>query len=355
MKISIVGGIVLGLASHWGLAINPVYCQQIQIQIAAPAQAVPVAPQIQIGQAIAIGPISGKRMMPNFSTQNKVLQSQVIVVGKIQNLEKELVQAKPFPGSAEKVPFQVATIKIEKALLGAKDETHIRVAWQSNSNTGNAVAPTPVAPAIVAPPLGGGGFGGGGGVQIAVMPHIRRPGVNQIIFSKDQEGCFFLQKHPDGDFYYASTFMTPLDKKAPNYKSEIEETQKILTILKNPKKALASKEKSDQFQAASILLSKYNSYPAMVPQGKKVVQKPIDAEISKAILNVLSEMDWNSTDASKPGLNNLFGLLRLNTQDGWQYPKFTTPDGYQKEMASSTKKWLTENKDKFLIKKWAIE
>ncbi len=343
MKNTIVGGVALGLASHWGLAINPVYCQQIQIQIAAP-QAAPAAPQFQIGQAIAFRPTSGK-MMPTVPTQNKVLQSQVIVIGKIQNLEKELVQAKPFPGSAEKVAFQVATIKIEKALLGAKDETHIRVAWQSNPNTGNAVAP-----AIVAPPLGGGAV-----PQIAIMPHIRRPGANQIAFSKDQEGCFFLQKHPDGDFYYASIFMTPLDKKAPNYKSEIEETQKILTILKNPKKALASKEKSDQFQAASVLLFKYRSYPAMVPQGKKVVQKPIDAEISKSILNVLIKMDWNSTDPSKPCLINLFGLLHLNSQDGWQSTKFTTPDEYEKAMSSSVKKWLAENKDKFQIKKWVIE
>ncbi len=346
MKISMVGGVALGLASHWGLAINPVYCQQIQIQIAAP-QAVPAPPaaEIQIGQAIALRPrpISGK-MMPTVPTQNKVLQSQVIVIGKIQNLEKELVQAKPFPGSAEKVAFQVATIKIEKALLGAKDETHIRVAWQSNPNAGNAVAP-----AIVAPPLRG------GGPQLAVMPHIRRPGADQIAFSKDQEGCFFLRKHDDGDFYYSSIFITPLDKNAPNYKTEIEETQKILTILKNPKKALTSKEKSEQFQAASVLLSKYRLYPMMVPQGKKIVQKPIDAEISKSILNVLTEMDWNSTDPSKPCLINLFGLLRLNSQDGWQDPKFTTPDEYEKAVSTSVKKWLAENKDNFLIKRWVIE
>ena len=103
----------------------------------------------------------------------RVAQAHAIIVGKVVSIEEKPVLAKPFPGSKDKVEYQIAIIKINDPILAAKGLTHIRVGF--------------IPPAAPQPGRPGG--------PIAIGP--RRLGVT---FAKDQEVLVFLQPHLDGNF-----------------------------------------------------------------------------------------------------------------------------------------------------------
>ncbi len=247
----------------------------------------------------------------------KVVQSEIIVVGKIQHLENDLLLLKAYSEAKENTPFQIATLKVEKNLLGLKNETHLRIGWPININIGRRVlSPGP--------------------------------------FTIGQKGCFFLVKYPDQDFYFAQQLTSPLRDDSPSYKEDIEEIKKIVKVLNEPSKALAAKTAAERSQAINILLNKYSSEPQQLPKGKKLVRKPIDPAESKLILTILAEMEWKVKNENILALE-LFYKLGVEGEIHWAEPKFTTVEEYRNKMKLISKKWLQENKESYRIKKWVVE
>src|SRR5262249_26042305 len=146
----------------------------------------------------------------------RVALAKVIVVGKVVEIEKKTVQAKPFPGAEEKSEFQVAVVEIKDAIQGAKGLTHVRIAF----------LPAPKGP------VGG-----------PIRPGIRRAPALQL--TKGLEACFFLTPHFEETFHLIPNVTPPMDSKAENFKKELEEVKRIAKLLDDPKASLKSKNAAD--------------------------------------------------------------------------------------------------------------
>src|SRR5262245_11795586 len=121
------------------------------------------------------------------STPEKVVMADSIVVGKIVAIEDKEIGAGQYPGGPVRVHYKVVSLKIEETLRGTKGLTHVRVGF----------VPMPKVD---------------GGPGRPVGP-IRRPGMNPEL-KVGQEGCFFLARHHEADFYIVPQFAAHFDKNA---------------------------------------------------------------------------------------------------------------------------------------------
>src|SRR5262245_22577620 len=144
-----------------------------------------------------------------FPLPQKVAVSDAVVVGRVVALEERAVEFAQAP-NAPKVAYTIANIKIDDGLIGTKGLTNIRVGF---------------VPTATGTPNGG-------------RPPVRRPGVVIPNLAAGQEGCFFLSKHPVGDFYIITPAAAPLDKKAENYAKELAAVRKFAKIMAGATAAL---------------------------------------------------------------------------------------------------------------------
>ena len=118
----------------------------------------------------------------------RVATADAIVAGKVTSIEDKTVSAAPAPG-ANKVEYQIAVVKVSDGILGTKGLTHIKIG-------------------TVKPPEG--------------RPIIRPGGLRPPQLSVDQEGAFFLHKHPTESFYVLQGPMSVLNKtNNDNYEKEL--------------------------------------------------------------------------------------------------------------------------------------
>jgi hypothetical protein len=59
----------------------------------------------------------------------RALSAEVVIVGKVTAIEKDMVEALPFPQSPNKVSYKVAVVKIETGLAGAANITHVKIGF----------------------------------------------------------------------------------------------------------------------------------------------------------------------------------------------------------------------------------
>src|SRR5262245_22412276 len=144
------------------------------------------------------------------------------------------------------VNYKIATVKIEDPLIGGRGLTQYRVGFPSDEQKGN-FRPLPV-----------------GGKPLTA----------------DQEGCFFLVPHHDGDFYTLAS--APMLKKDDKYAKQMEEVKKVAKTLDDPVAALKAKDIEDRFRAAMILLQRYQSNRS----GRPTAREPIPAEENKLLLEL---------------------------------------------------------------------
>jgi hypothetical protein len=247
----------------------------------------------------------------------RVATADAVVVGKVTEIEEKTVKATRFPGDKEKGEFQVAVVKVEEALAGAKGVTHVRVAFPVQA----AVAP-------------------GGPIR----PGIRRGPPAKL--DKDQEVCLFLAPHPEESFYALRSFADVLNKTGnPDFDKELAEVRKSAKLLADPKKGLTSGSAEDRFQTAALLVARYRTAR---PSAKPPRAEAADAETSKLILEALAGADW---DVNKPGRvslmspQNTFSMLGLTPADGWQ-----PPTDYSK-FPDAAKAWLKEHAGTYRVKR----
>jgi hypothetical protein len=249
----------------------------------------------------------------------RVATADCVVVGKVVGFGDKTVSVPAFPGAKDKQEYQIALVKIETNILGAKGMKEIRVGF----------IPPMTAPA--------------GGVR----PHIRRP-IRNVTFTLDQEACLFLTKHHTGDFYTAPAYFSAINKQGnANFKKEVEEAQRCAKLLADPKASLEAKDKADRLLTAGMLVSHYRQRR---PNAREPKTQPIDAELSKKILQTLADADWNARPA-RPGPfqmtpQTVFAQLNLT---GW------TPPKDHKQFPEKAKEWCKDNADKYVIQRFVYE
>jgi hypothetical protein len=263
------------------------------------------------------------------------MQADVVVIGKVTEIEKDTVEASAFPGAPkdQKTTYKIAVVKLDEAIVGGKGLTQFRVGF---ADGGGATAPPPTR-------------AGGGRV---IRPGGRAP----VALSAGQEGCFFLTHHHEGDFYVLTGNAAPLDKKDENYEKQLAEVKKTARILEDPVAALKAKELADRFHAAHILLQRYQ----INRSGKPAEREAIPAEENKLILAIMLELPWQAsnvaprpvTETPPPIRNTLWAMTQLDMV-GFKQPMLNgqvSPEERQKAWEEATTNYLKDNADKIKLK-----
>jgi hypothetical protein len=269
-------------------------------------------------QALAV------RIMAPLSIGDRVARATTVVTGKVTSVEEKTVKAAPFPGSTDKVEYIIAVVRIDDAVQGAKGLTHVKVGFQ-------------------APQAGGPG-----------RPIIR-PGFVQVKLEKDQEVLLFLNAHHGGEFELLSGPYDVIDKKAETMEKDVESAKKAVRILAEPEKALKVNDATERLEAANLIVTKFRTPPM---SDKEPEETPIDADLSKLVMNALADADWTPP---KPGPGGprlgfyqvtpigIFYRLGVNEKDGFKPPM----DGAK--VNDYVEKWVKDNKDKYRIKMFVAE
>lgn len=231
---------------------------------------------------LVLAPFAPAKRAPSPNPIQRALQAEVVVVGKVSAIEKETVDAAEAPGTP-KVAHKIAVIKVESALSGAANLTHVKIGF---------VPADPNAP--------------------------RRSGPAPTALVEGQEALFFLAKHPSGLFYTFNWMSSPVDATADNFKSVIASVKKALEVVADPMKAFKAEKAEDRAFAATVLLIKNRTSPTT--SGEIGIEK-MTAEESHRLLKAFADADWTKYDPNLPAPTSVFYMLGLTTVDGWAAPK----------------------------------
>jgi hypothetical protein len=233
-------------------------------------------------------------------------------VGKVTAIEKDTVDAPPFPGAALRT-YQVAVIKIETGFVGAANTTHVKVGF---------IPPPPGTPASL---------------------------------TEGMEGLFYLSRHHSEPFRISEPLGPPVGVGADGYKEQVELAKKGAAVLDEPLKALKADKATDRLFAATVLLNKYRTYPSHLPG--KIEQEQIPVEESKLILKALAEGDWkfdpNDRNAHRPYAT--FGLLYLSEKDGFVSPIAKPGEDFVEKSREAFVKWLAGPGKDYRISKFVLK
>jgi hypothetical protein len=266
----------------------------------------------------------------NIPLQQKLLTADAVVVGKVTGIEKEAVDLS-LPGQPGKQPHTVAVVKVETALIGAKNVTHIKVAFPK---PGEAPSEQPLQQGRLRP-----------------LPAPGRPGFGPVALTEGQEGVFFLSKHPGADGYYQiNAGHLPMNASDGNYKDELAKVTASAAAFADPVKALSADKVEDRVQSALALAQRYRSYPVNNPTGV-VQEEPLPTEESKLLVKVLLDADWAKTEAYKvadalgllPGQYGIPDVLPAANEDANEVRQ------------KAFKAWHAKFGDKFQVKKIAAK
>lgn len=259
--------------------------------------------------ALLAVPVQAKRIARPVSTVEKVTRADATVVGKVTAIEKDLVVAAPTVGSPEKVSYQVAVVKVDAALTGDPNATHVKVGF---------VAPAKNDPVPGRPVRGG--FG-------------------SVALTEGTEGLFYLTKHHSGAFYTINPMLAPAETSSDKYKDQLAQAKRVAAVLSDPAKALKVDKAADRAFAATVLVAKHRSYPF---DANDVDVAKVSAAESRAILKALAEGEWkpDPNDLTGFGPFQAFGQLGLTDKDGWKPPALKPGDNYIDKTKEAFTAWL---------------
>lgn len=246
----------------------------------------------------AFAPLSeAKRIAAPPNPVQRALTAEVVITGKVTAIEKDAVEVEEVKDSP-KVAYKIAVIKVESSLAGAANTTHVKVGFPANA----------------------------------------RPGRGRIIaLEENQEGLFFLSKHPSGQFHTFNWMSVPVEATAEDYKASVTNVKKALAVVADSSKALKSEKAEERSFAAIAMILKYRTAPQ---SGGEVGLEKIPVEESKLILKGLADADWSKPDPSLPPPANAFYLLGLTEENGWVQPKVQPGADFNEELRKAFVKWL---------------
>jgi hypothetical protein len=264
--------------------------------------------------ALVLAPtVEAKRAIRIFSPVEKLIRSDVVAVGKVTAIEKDDVLAPQFPGATDKAAYKIAVVKIENGLVGANNITHVKIGF--------------------IPPAGDPNVQPGGG-------RPGRGGYAPVNLTKDMEALFYLKKHHSADFYTVEPIMAPTETKNEDYKAQLELVKKGATVIADPMKALKAEKAEDRLFAASLLVTKYRSYPENAAEVENV---KIGADESKLILKAIAEGDWKKDqDGISPHPYQAFSMLGLQPASGFKFPQVKPGEDFIVKAKEAYTAWLAD-------------
>jgi hypothetical protein len=247
---------------------------------------------VSVGAAVAIGP-----------GPLKVLESDVIVIGKVANIEDHAVEMPVTPSSKVKGAHRIAVLKVAEVLKGElKDSKTVLVAF-------------------------------------------RAPKPNRLMLSAGKDGLFYLTRSNQGDYLLLTAGNQFVSKrKKAIYDPELAQVRLSLKILRNPLASLKSTDADERQVCAFLLISQYRKSPS-----GPVQTQPISAEESRLIFKALLEANWNFNQKGydyKTGPVSLFNQLGVTERDGYHRPADA------REIPDAIKAWLKMNWQTYRIQRF---
>jgi hypothetical protein len=262
---------------------------------------------------VLAAPALAKPLPPPPGLPQRLAWADRVIVGTVESIEEKTIKAPRGRGDKEQVEFQVAVIKIDDAILGAKGLTHVRVGF--------------------IPPESG----------------TYRRGPWQSL-TKGQEACFFLSPHATANFHVVADHFDLIDKKDnANFEKEVAELKRCAKLLADPAAGLASEKADERYLTAVMLLTRYRVQRPFGPWQNKT--EPLDAKESRRLLEILAEADWTNANQQTYLMTptHLFGSLGLTENDGWK------PPSDLRKVPDAAKKWLKENAGTYRIQRFVPE
>jgi hypothetical protein len=268
-------------------------------------------------------PAVAKRIAIRFvPLPERVATADAVVIGKVTAIEDKTVSAESAPGAKDKVEYQIAVVKIENGLLGTKGLTHVKIG-------------------TVKPPEG--------------RPIIRPGGGAPPRLAVDEEGIFFLHKHPTESFYVLQGPMSVVNKaNNDNYEKELERVKECAKLMADPKAGLTARADEDRALTATMLVIRYNT-----PRPGETKRESVSAEESKQILGALAKADWNpKRDPNNMPVFDLspqvaFARLGLTEKDGFKY--VPAPGDQANAYENVAKAWLKDNAGKYRVQRFVSD
>ena len=278
------------------------------------------------GLAVLLSTVASARalMIAPSPIAQRVANSKVVLVGKVIKFEDRVVEAEPSPGARQKMRYRIAIVKVQDPIMNPGGLTQVKVGVQ--------IPPKPQ---------------GGGGRPIRPPIGRRYP---QFQLKVGEEYLLFLKEHHKANFLYGQMYFDSVlaTKKTAAIKKQIADAKKFAKLLKDPMKNLDSKSAETRFDTAAMMVMKYRQY---VPNGKLV---PIDAKVSKKILLAIANADWTKRyNFQELSPQRTFYMLGMRNTDGWTPPRpVRGQKNFTEVLNKAMQKWLKDNADKFVIKKY---
>lgn len=266
-------------------------------------------------------------------------RAETVVIGTVVEIEPDVVEIPAYRGAPkdQNVRYKVAILKIDERVLGAAGVTRVRIGFPAD-----------------ALPLAGPRSGSARPAAITATVGGYPPGV---ALTSGLAGCFALTRRPGTDFYVLEGL--PLRKTQANYAKEVDRLKKYAAAINDPVAALRAKDVNDRFEAALILLQRYQNVRGTT------AREPIPEEENKLIVALLNELPWMPEGGRRIGADGKLiphrSALWYTTNPGEfgfkqpPYPKHKPgepPVDVNKLLDEATTQFLKENGDKIRIRRF---
>lgn len=222
--------------------------------------------------------------------------SDAVVVGTVTAVEDDPVRAKSHPDAATEDDYRVLVVKVDDAVLGVKNVTHVRVA----------------------------------------LPLAEYLQVSQT-YQKDNKFLFYLMQHSTTELLLLSSNQKPVNLADKGADEIVRRAKLVGAAVKDPMKALKAEKKDDRVLAAAGLVTYYRRHAG---SNHETTYRPADE--SKLILEVLAEADWTDGRGLEEG--GVLGLaMGMNLEDyGWHHLSDFDRRTQAAEEQAAFKKWLAD-------------
>jgi hypothetical protein len=258
------------------------------------------------------------RLKASQGVAQQTVQSEVVLVGKVTSFEKELTEVKAHPNATETTAYTIAIVKVETAIRGLKNATHVKVGFVRRAE----------------PQQG----------EILFDDEPQR----NLNLHEGGEYLLLLHKHPVGGFYTYSDSTPP--QKLPA-EAAVAEAKLAAGALADPMKALKAEKAQDRALAAIVLLTYYRQAASR----GQVDLVPIDAEENAAILKAIAEGDWTVAITGYTTLSSFYQYLGLSESDGWKHPAEKPGENRNLVMQKAYRDWLAGPGAKFRFQKYVAK
>lgn len=259
---------------------------------------------------------------------DRVVQSDLVVAGRIVALEPKDVEAVISAELPYKVDYRIAVVKVHEVVHGQKGLKDFRLGFISPGQdrkvdkAGKAMQP--------------------------LSPFYFQA------FTVGQDGLFFLRKHHQGDLYISFLFFGSFhdSRDGATFTKSVEDVRRLSKVLEAPAEALKAENATNRYLAAVMLISRHR---LSWLKDRKLPEKAIDAEESKLLLKVLAEANWSDVNEAitsimyPPHPYRTFLKMGVTKADGYD-PPVKAPDF--RDTLGYTQSWLRDNQEKYRIKRF---